>query len=122
MENERLAALRRDYSSEELSEHAIAADPFIQFSKWLDDAFASGEMDANAMTISTVDAEKQPSSRVVLLKSVDQGTFVFFTNYESKKAGDLVDNDKIYLHFFWPGIHRQIGISGSATKGTRQEA
>lgn len=122
MENERLAALRRDYSSEELSERSIEADPFTQFSKWLDDAFASGEIDANAMTISTVDGAGHPSSRVVLLKSVDENGFVFFTNYESKKAADLECNDNIFLHFFWPGLHRQIGISGTASKSTREEA
>ena len=122
MENKRLAALRRDYSSEELSETAVAADPFIQFSKWMDEAFASGEIDANAMTVSTVSAKGQPSSRVVLLKGVDENGFVFFTNYESKKAADLAGNDHIFLHFFWPGLHRQIGISGIASKTTREEA
>lgn len=122
MENKRLAALRRDYSSAELSERSIDADPFAQFSKWLDEAFASGEIDANAMTISTVDDAGRPSSRVVLLKSVDANGLVFFTNYESKKAEDLASNDKIFIHFFWPGLHRQIGISGVATKTTREEA
>lgn len=122
MENERLAGLRRDYSSTELSESSIASDPFSQFSKWLDEAFASGEIDANAMTISTVAVDGHPSSRVVLLKGVDAGDLVFFTNYESKKANDLAHNDKIFLHFFWPGLHRQIGIGGVATKSTRAEA
>jgi pyridoxamine 5'-phosphate oxidase len=122
MENERLAALRRDYSSEELSETAVDGDPFAQFSKWLDEAFASGEIDANAMTVSTVDTAGQPSSRVVLLKGVDDGGFVFFTNLESNKAVDLAHNEKIFLHFFWPGLHRQVGISGIASKTSREEA
>ncbi len=122
MENKRLAALRRDYSSEELSEVSIDADPFAQFSKWLDEAFASAEIDANAMTISTVDAAGHPSSRVVLLKSVDENGLVFFTNYESKKADDIANNSKIFLHFFWPGLHRQIGISGTTSKTPREEA
>ena len=122
MENERLAQLRRDYSSEELSESAVDRDPFVQFSKWVDDAFATGEIDANAMTASTVDAEGRPSARVVLLKGVEQGRFIFFTNYESKKAADLACNDNIFLHFFWPGLHRQISISGVAAKTSREES
>jgi pyridoxamine 5'-phosphate oxidase len=122
MENERLAQLRRDYSSEELSESAVDRDPFVQFSKWVDDAFATGEIDANAMTVSTVDADGRPSSRVVLLKGVDEGGFVFFTNYESKKASDIAGNENLFLHFFWPGLHRQISISGVAAKISRTES
>src|SRR5437016_2635425 len=122
MENNRLADLRRDYSSEELSESAVAADPFAQFSIWMDEAFASGEIDANAMTVATVDAEGRPSTRVVLLKGVDDNGFVFFTNYESKKAADLDADPKIFLHFFWPGLHRQIGISGVAAQTSREES
>src|SRR5438270_2185252 len=122
MENKRLAELRRDYSSEELSESAVDANPFVQFSIWMDEALASGEIDANAMTVSTVDAKGRPSSRIVLLKGVDQGGFVFFTNYESKKAADLDCNDEVFLHFFWPSLHRQLGISGNAEKTSRKEA
>ena len=122
MENERLAQLRRDYSSQELSESAVDPDPFTQFSRWLDEAFAAGEIDANAMTISTVDAEKRPSSRVVLLKGVDENGFVFYTNYESRKAADLTVNANISLHFFWPPLHRQISVRGIAYKTMRDEA
>src|SRR5438128_2300739 len=122
MENKRLAELRRDYSSEELSESAVDADPFAQFSKWLDEAFASGEVDANAMTVSTVDEAGRPSSRVVLLKGVDVGGLVFFTNFDSKKAADLAVNQNIFLHFFWPGLHRQISITGVAEKASREAA
>ena len=122
MENERLAQLRRDYSSEELSESAVDRDPFVQFSRWIDDAFATGEIDANAMSASTVDADGRPSARIVLLKGVEEGRFVFFTNYESKKAIDLASNENIFLHFFWPGLHRQISISGVAAKTSREES
>src|SRR5438477_9135524 len=101
MESKRLEGLRRDYSSEELSESAVDADPFRQFGVWMDEAFAAGEIDANAMTVSTVDRGGRPSARVVLLKGVDEGGFVFFTNYESSKAADLEGNDNISLHFFW---------------------
>ena len=122
MDKKSLAELRRDYSSASLLESAVDTDPFAQFSKWMDEAFASGEIDANAMTVSTVDAEGRPSSRVVLLKGVDEGGLVFFTNYDSKKAADLAANENIFLHFFWPGLHRQISISGVATRTPREEA
>jgi len=122
MDKKTLADLRRDYSSEPLLESAVSLDPFAQFAKWMDEAFASGEIDANAMTVSTVDGDGHPSSRVVLLKGVDEGSFVFFTNYESKKAADLACNENIFLHFFWPGLHRQISISGVAAKTSREES
>src|SRR4030095_13865983 len=105
MDKKTVAELRRDYSSEPLLESAVDRDPFVQFSRWVDEAFASGEIDANAMTASTVDAEGKPSARVLLLKGVEEGSFIFFTNYESKKAADLECNDNIFLHFFWPGLH-----------------
>lgn len=122
MDKRTLAELRRDYSSAPLLETAIAADPFEQFARWLDEALAAGEIDANAMNLATVDAEGRPSSRVVLLKGVDQGGFVFFTNYESKKSADLVGNDNVFLHFFWPGLQRQLSICGIATLITRTES
>ena len=122
MNNTDLANLRRDYSSQELSENSIAADPFAQFSKWMDEALNSKVLDANAMTASTVDAEGRPSLRVVLLKGFDRTGFVFFTNYESKKAADLDSNPNIALHFFWPDLQRQVAISGSAVKIAREQS
>jgi pyridoxamine 5'-phosphate oxidase len=122
MDKKTLAELRRDYSSEPLLESAVSPDPFVQFGKWMDEAFATGEIDGNAMAASTVDAEGRPSSRVVLLKGVDEGGFVFFTNYESKKAADLACNENVFLLFFWPGLHRQISISGIASKISREES
>ena len=76
--------------------------------------------DANAMTLSTVDAAGQPSARIVLLKGFDAAGFVFFTNYESKKAADLATNAQVALHFFWPDLQRQIAILGTAAKTTRR--
>jgi pyridoxamine 5'-phosphate oxidase len=122
MDKKTLAELRRDYSSEELSEKVVDRDPFVQFAKWVDDALATGEIDANAMIASTVDAEGRPSARVVLLKSVENHSLVFFTNYDSNKAADLANNPNISLHFFWPGLNRQIGISGVAAKVSREES
>ena len=122
MNNTDLANLRRDYSSRELAESTIAHDPFAQFSKWMDEAVNSAVLDANAMTVATVDADNRPSSRIVLLKGFDRKGFVFFTNYESKKAADLDTNSNITLHFFWPDLQRQVSISGTAAKTSREES
>ena len=122
MDEIRLRELRRDYSSRELSEETIDADPFKQFSAWMAEALNSQIIDANAMTIATVDAQNRPSSRVVLLKGFDTDGFVFFTNYESKKAADLAGNRSIALHFFWPQLERQVMINGAAQKTPREES
>jgi pyridoxamine 5'-phosphate oxidase len=117
-----LADLRREYSLKELSESTIFADPFAQFSTWMDEALASEVIDPTAMTISTVDAAGHPSSRVVLLKKFDHEGFVFFTNYASKKASDLKENPNISLHFFWPDLERQVIISGTAAKTSPEDS
>jgi pyridoxamine 5'-phosphate oxidase len=122
MDATRLRELRRDYSSRELSEETIAGHPLAQFSAWIAEALDSEIIDANAMTVSTVDANNRPSSRVVLLKGFDTQGFVFFTNYESKKAMDLAGNPAISLHFFWPHLERQVHIAGAAQKTSREES
>lgn len=109
-----LADLRRDYAGKELTKAFVHADPFVQFSEWLDEALSSEITDANAMLLSTVDPGGRPSSRVVLLKGLDNNGFVFFTNYESKKAADLAKSPNASLTFFWPQLQRQVHISGTA--------
>ena len=109
-----LADLRRDYAGKELTRSTVDADPLVQFNKWLDEALNSEITDANAMLLSTVDADCRPSSRVVLLKGLDDRGFIFFTNYESKKATDLAKNANASLTFFWPQLQRQVHVSGTA--------
>ena len=122
MDETKLADLRRDYSSRQLSRASVAADPITQFSIWMDEARSSQVIDPNAMTASTVDLASQPSSRIVLLKHFGQEGFVFYTNYESKKAADLETNPGISLHFFWPDLERQVVISGTAVKTSVDES
>lgn len=117
-----LADLRRDYSLKELSRSSVDPDPFAQFSKWMNEAMDSAVIEPTAMTVSTADAEGRPSSRVVLLKGFDSNGFVFFTNYESRKGTELTANPHTSLHFFWPDLERQIIISGTAEKASRQES
>ncbi len=122
MENKNLADLRRDYSLQELSKSSIDRDPFAQFSIWFDEYLNSKPLEPNAMVVSTVDRDGRPSSRVILLKGFDRDGFVFFTNYESKKAADLDSNPRVALHFFWQELERQINIIGSAAKIAREES
>jgi pyridoxamine 5'-phosphate oxidase len=117
-----LADLRRDFAHQELSESAVATDPFDQFSLWMDEALAADIIDANAMTVSTVGEDGRPSARVVLLKYFDASGFAFFTNYDSKKGRDLAANPFTVLHFFWPQLDRQVAIYGQVEKTTQEES
>lgn len=120
--NSSLADIRRDYSLKTLSESTVLADPFGQFSVWMEEAIHSEIIDASAMTVSTADKSCRPSARVVLLKGFDSTGLVFFTNYESEKGRNLVANPQISLHFFWPQLERQIAICGTAKKTGREES
>ncbi len=106
--------MRREYHMRELVEDNARGDPLHQFREWFDDATASGALEPNAMVVATVDAEGRPSQRTVLLKHVDESGFVFFTNYESRKARELAENPRVALLFFWPELERQVRISGVA--------
>jgi pyridoxamine 5'-phosphate oxidase len=122
MDKEELASLRRDYSSRQLSRSSVAKDPFAQFGSWMAEALNSQIIDATAMLLATADAKCRPSSRVVLLKAFDENGFVFYTNYGSKKAADIAENPQVSLHFFWPDLERQLIITGTAEKISREES
>lgn len=109
-----IADLRRDYRARQLSEADVAADPIDQFRRWFDDALAAEILEANAMTLATASPEGRPAARIVLLKGVDHGGFVFFTNYESAKGSDLEANPYACLVCFWPELERQVRITGRA--------
>jgi pyridoxamine 5'-phosphate oxidase len=91
-------------------------DPFTLFDEWFAEAQASEPNDPNAMALSTVAADGQPSSRMVLLKGhgADIGGFVFYTNFQSRKAGELAGNRTVALLFHWKSLRRQIRIEGEA--------
>ncbi len=105
---------RREYLQGGLDLADLAADPFTQFSRWMQQVIASGLPDPNAMTVATVDAEGQPSQRIVLLKQVDSRGFVFYTNLKSRKARELQHNPKVSLHFPWYLLERQVKVCGTA--------
>lgn len=116
MLNQKIADLRKDYQLASLDEQDVAPDPFRQFEKWWHDA-NSGELDEpNAMTLATSTAIGHPSARIVLLKSYDEEGFVFFTNYESRKAQEMEENPHVSLLFFWRELQRQVRIDGTVSK------
>ena len=117
-----LESFRREYLSGGLSRKDLQDDPFDQFSLWMEQALGLGIIDPTAMTMSTVASNGQPSQRIVLLKSFDAQGFVFYTNYESRKARELDDNAKVSLLFPWNQIDRQIKICGEAQKLSRKES
>ncbi|MET6999051.1 pyridoxamine 5'-phosphate oxidase [Chitinophaga defluvii] len=118
MLNQKIAALRKDYQLASLDEQEVASDPFRQFEKWWQEA-NNGELDEpNAMTLATSTAGGHPSARIVLLKSFDEEGFVFFTNYESRKAQEMAENPHVSLLFFWRELQRQVRIDGTVSKAS----
>jgi pyridoxamine 5'-phosphate oxidase len=117
-----LQAIRREYLQGDLEESDLSDNPFELFARWLQDAINSGIPDANAMTMASVGKDGQPSQRIVLLKSVDEKGFTFFTNYESRKAREIACNARVSLHFPWHGMERQVEISGVAERVSAAES
>jgi pyridoxamine 5'-phosphate oxidase len=134
-----LSDFREDYQRGALDRAALDANPITQFESWFRDA--TGEQsqsrwrkigialfklwsaicnhrppDINAMTLATVDNNGKPSTRTVLLKTVDERGFVFFTNYDSRKGRELAENPNAALTFFWPDLERQVCVAGTVTK------
>lgn len=117
-----IADIRKDYRLQTLDEAGVSADPIQQFGVWWQEALQSEIVEVNAMTLATANEQGVPSARIVLLKGYDERGFVFFSNYESKKAGDLQVNPVASLVFFWKELERQVRISGSVEKVTELES
>ncbi len=98
------------------------AEPFARFREFLAEAEATGMADPNAMVVSTVDGEGQPSSRVVLLKELDERGFVFYTNFESRKGREILGHPQVSLSFFWRELSKQVVVLGTAEQVSDEEA
>lgn len=116
MENKQIRKLREDYSMSTLDEKDVNKDPFQQFKNWLDESLKAMLPEPNAMTLSTVDSENKPHSRVVLLKGIEKNGFIFYTNYKSDKGRDINSNPNVSLCFLWKELERQVRIEGVAKK------
>ncbi|MEC4720339.1 pyridoxamine 5'-phosphate oxidase [Noviherbaspirillum sp. CPCC 100848] len=117
-----IADLRKDYSRASLSEQDVFPNPIDQFSKWFSEALAAEVPEANAMSVSTVDAGGRPSSRILLIKDVDQRGFTFFTNYDSRKGSELQNNQFAALLFYWIELERQVRIEGRVERISADES
>jgi len=98
------------------------SQPFPLFLEWYAAYQETGPAYPDAMTLATVGRDGQPSARTVLLKSMEQDAFHFFTNYESRKASDLDNNPRAALLFFWPSVGRQVRVEGPASRVTTAES
>ena len=117
MTDPHLADLRKTYAQRSLSETDVLPNAMRQFRQWLDEALAAHLDEPTALTLSTVAAGGQPSSRVVLLKGLpDDAGFLFYTNYDSRKGHELVAQPLAALNFFWPGLERQVRVEGRVEK------
>ncbi|QDV47748.1 Pyridoxine/pyridoxamine 5'-phosphate oxidase [Stieleria neptunia] len=120
-----LYEMRQSYKLGSLLEKDIAGDPMVQFRTWLNEAMQGNLPDwveANAMTLSTSDGHGRVTSRVVLLKGLDDGKFWFYTNYRSQKAQQIESNPNVSLCFLWQHVQRQVRIEGTATKAPRDQS
>lgn len=114
--------LRRQLMAEGLTSGQLDADPVKQFEAWYGQTIDTGIYEPGAMTLATVDADGQPWQRIVLLKLFDEAGFVFFTNYESRKAQQIAQNPKVALLFPWHALGRQVKITGEAEKVSTAES
>ena len=117
-----LSNIRKEYKKDKLMRNTISENPFEQFACWLNDALHCGEDEPTAMIVATVAPDGRPSTRTVLLKGVENGRFIFYTNYESRKGKHLAQNPYISLSFVWHELERQVHIEGVATKVPSEES
>lgn len=111
-----IADVRQEYMRAGLAEADALPDPFAQFGRWFGEALAADLPLANAMTLATVTEAGAPDARIVLLKGVEDGAFVFFTNYDSRKGRQLAARPEACLVFLWSPLERQVRIEGRVEK------
>ena len=107
-----IADIRKEYKLRSLSEKDVHPDPIKQFDRWWQEAIHSNLEEVNAMTLATATADAMPDARIVLLKGFDEKGFTFFTNYNSTKGHQLLENPRACLVFFWAPLERQVRLSG----------
>lgn len=111
-----IADIRKDYTKATLDVSTVNPDPILQFEQWFLEAIKAEVIEPNAMNLSTVNEHGRPSSRVVLLKGIENRKLLFYSNYQSKKGRELEANSACALTFFWPDLERQVRIEGIAAR------
>ena len=114
--------MRREFESAGLQRETLNDNPVQQFETWFQDARTAGLLEPNAMSLATVDEHGQPTLRTVLLKYFDENGFVFFTNYESRKARNIEDNHRAAILFPWIALNRQVSVQGAVRRISKAES
>lgn len=122
MNTEEIAQIRKDYSLQSLDVNDLNPEPIAQFQFWLQESINAQLPEPTAMNLATVGSEGRPSSRIVLLKGIEQGEFIFYTNYLSKKGTEMEQNPFVALNFHWVELERQVRIEGRIRKSDAQTA
>lgn len=115
-----LADLRENYTLKTLDITDVLPDAIQQFQIWMHEALESKVAEPNAMTLATVNSEGKPAARVVLLKGIEDGTMVFYTNYDSHKGRELEANPNAALVFLWLELQRQVRVEGRVERVSRE--
>lgn len=117
-----VSQMRRQYADEGLTRTSLPDDPLEMFERWFAEYVALDIFEPNAMVVATAGADAAPSQRTVLMKAYDHDGFVFYTNYGSRKAQQIAENDQISLIFPWIPLHRQVIVEGHASKVSTAES
>ncbi|MCL2724298.1 MAG: pyridoxamine 5'-phosphate oxidase [Polyangiaceae bacterium] len=117
-----LMDIRTEYARAGLSESALDPSPVRQLERWLREAIDAKHPEPTAMTVATASAAGEPSARVILLKGLDDSGLVFYTNYDSDKGADIDANPRVCASFFWVLLERQVRVTGSVSKISRNES
>ena len=113
---------RQDYTIGTLEISDLLENPILQLKTWLEVAVQAGVIEPNAMTLCTVAANNRPSSRVVLLRGLDEQGLTFFTNYQSRKGQDLLETGFACLNFWWAALERQVRVEGVVAQVSSAES
>ena len=114
--------VRTDFSKHKLLESDLAADPFAQFQRWLDDVQAANIIDWQAMSLATANRDGRPSVRVVYLRGLDERGILFYTNFDSRKGHELADNPQAAAVLYWKEFERQVRIEGNVVRANDSES
>jgi len=119
-----LARIRKEYGDRPLDGSMVPKDgsPFSLFKEWLDEACHFNVMEPNACALATADKNGRPSNRFVLLKDFDERGFVWFTNYESRKGKDIMENPQAAMTFWWGPLEKSVRIEGRVEKVSKEES
>lgn len=122
MSDSPLHKIRLEYVRASLDVPDVSADPLAELTRWMNEAIAADVLEPTAMTLATADKHGVPSARIVLCKGIEDGGLTFFTNYESDKGRELLENPRAALVFFWKELERQVRVTGTVEKVSHEES